>query len=241
MRDISKHQRVDDNLLDPLERKALKWLVVHMPSWVTPDFCTATGMIGALVIMISYVMSRIDPNFLWLASIGFVINWFGDSLDGTLARHRKIERPLYGFFIDHTADAFNEMMMLLGLGLTHYVRFDLACLALSFYLLLSVLVLVRTSMHGEFHATYWKLGPTEMRVLMILFNTAMYFGGIRVISVHCLAVGYITFSPYDLGLVAMILIMLFSFIVTAIQESIKLAETDGSAGRKRDTHHGEIE
>jgi archaetidylinositol phosphate synthase len=241
MRDISNHQRVNDILLGPLERPALKWLAVHMPTWVTPDLCTATSVVGALGIMISYAMSRIDPNFLWLASLGFVINWFGDSLDGTLARYRQIERPLYGFFIDHTADAFNEMMMMLGLGLTPYVRFDLACLALSVYLLLSILVLVRTCTFGEFKISFGKVGPTEVRVLAILFNTAMYFGGLRVISVYYGVIGQITFSPYDLVLVAAVLVMLSSFIVTAIQESIKLAKTNGLARRKRDAHHGEIE
>lgn len=241
MRDLSKHQRVNDILLGPLERPALKWLAAHMPTWVTPDLCTATGMIGALVVMISYAMSRIEPNFLWLASFGFVINWFGDSLDGTLARYRQIERPLYGFFIDHTADAFNEMMMILGLGLTHYVRFDLACLVLSVYFLLSILVFVRISTFGDFKVSYWKLGPTELRVLVILFNTAMYFGGLRVISMYYAAIGQITFSPYDLVLVAFIFIMLLLFVVTAVRESIKLAKPNGSVYSKRDAHHGEVE
>lgn len=241
MRDLSKHQRVNDILLGPLERPALKWLAVHMPTWVTPDLCTATGMIGALGIMISYAMSQIDSNILWLASLGFVINWFGDSLDGTLARCRQIERPLYGFFIDHMADAFNEMMMLLGLGLTPYVRFDLACLALSVYLMFSILVFVRTYTFGEFKISYGKVGPTEMRVLAILFNTAMYFGGLRVISVYYGAIGQITFSPYDLVLVAITLIMLSSLVVMVILESIKLAKKNGLVSRKRDAHYGEIE
>jgi phosphatidylglycerophosphate synthase len=236
-RDLSKHQRVNDILLGPLERPALKWLAVHMPTWVTPDLCTATGVIGALAIMISYALSRIDPTFLWLASLGFVINWFGDSLDGTLARYRQIERPLYGFFIDHTADAFNETMIMLGLGLTPYVRFDLTCLALSVYLLFSIFAFVRIYTFGEFKISYWKVGPTEVRVLAILFNTAMYFGGLRVISVSYGATGQITFSPYDLVLVAIVLIMLSSFVVIVIQESIKLAKTNGLACRKRDAHH----
>jgi phosphatidylglycerophosphate synthase len=239
MKDLSKHQRVNDILFGPLERPALKWLAVHMPAWVTPDLCTVIGMIGALGIMICYALSRIDPKFLWLASLGFVINWFGDSLDGTLARHRRKERPLFGFFVDHTADALNEAMMMLGLGLTPYIRFDLACLALSAYLLLSVLVFVRTCIAGEFKISYCKVGPTEVRVLAILLNTAMYFGGVRVISVSFGAIDRISLSPYDLVLVAIVLILLSSFVVTGVQESIKLAKADGKACLDQDANRGE--
>jgi archaetidylinositol phosphate synthase len=195
-----------------------------MPVWVTPDFCTVTGFIGAAVIMTGYILSRVSPNFLWLASLGFVINWFGDSLDGTLARYRHIERPQFGFFIDHTTDALNEMMMLAGLGLTTYVRFDLACLTLCLYLMFTVLVLTCTVAQGEFNISYGRLGPTEMRIALILFNTAMYFGGLRTISVSHSAIGQIIFSPYDIVIAAFNLCMFSVFILTAIRESISLAK-----------------
>ena len=226
MGDLSKHHRVNDILLGPLERPALRWLAAHMPPWVTPDTCTAISVIGALGIMISYALSRFDARFLWVASLGFVINWLGDSLDGTLARYRHIERPVYGFFIDHTADAFNEAMMFVGLGLTPYIRFDLACLSLSAYLLLSVLVFVRTCAVGEFKISYGKLGPTEFRVLAIMLNTAMYLGGARVISVSVGAIGRLTFSPYDVGLAAATALLLALSVMTAIQESIRLARAN---------------
>jgi phosphatidylglycerophosphate synthase len=228
-RDLSKHQRVNDILLGPLERLALEWLAVHTPNCVSPDVYTAIGVIGALWILISYALSRFAPEFLWLASLGFVINWLGDSMDGTLARYRQIERPLYGFFVDHTSDAFNEAMMMLGLGLTPYIRFDLACLALSVYLLLSVLVFVHTCVSGEFKISYCKVGPTEVRIAAILLNTAMYFGGMRVIAVSFGPIGRLTFSPYDLVLVAIVLILFTSFVVTAILESIRLAKANESS------------
>ena len=226
MRDISKHQRVNDILLGPLERPALKWLAAHMPAWVTPDMCTAIGMLAALGIMISYALSMYNRNFLWLASLGFVINWFGDSLDGTLARYRHIERPIFGFFVDHTMDAVNEAMIFLGLGLTPYISFNIACLALIAYLLLSVLVYVRTCVMGEFKISYGKLGPTEVRVLAILLNAAMYFFGVRTISLSAGRLGPITFSPYDLAVAVVALLLLFFFIATAAQETISLASAD---------------
>ena len=224
MSDITKHQRVNDILLGPLERPALQWLAVHMPAWVTPDICTGIGVLGAVLIMISYALSMTNPNYLWLASFGFVINWFGDSLDGTLARHRHIERPVFGFFLDHTVDAVNEVMIFLGLGLTPYVSFNVASLALIGYLLLSVLVYVRTCVIGEFKISYGKLGPTEIRVLAVLLNIGMYFGGIRTIPIKLPALGQIDLSVYDLIVAFIALLLFYFFVVTATQETIRLAK-----------------
>ena len=226
MPDIKNHQRVNDILFGPLERPALKWLAAHMPSWVTPDICTIIGVLGAFVIAASYILSRFDRNFLWLASLGFVINWFGDSLDGTLARFRHIERPIFGFFIDHTVDAFTEVIIFLGLGMTIYVSFNVASLALIGYLLLSVLVYVRTCVAGVFKISYGKLGPTEIRVLAILLNIGMFFGGVKTYSFVIGTIGKISFSPYDLIVGFIALLLLIFFFVTAYQETIRLAKAD---------------
>jgi archaetidylinositol phosphate synthase len=222
--DIHKHYRVNDILLGPLERPLLRWLAAHMPGWVTPDMCTLTGVAGAVVIMIGYILSAVDPVFLWLASLGFVINWLGDSLDGTLARYRRIERPIYGFFIDHTVDAIDEVIIFLGLGLSPYVSFSVACLALIAYLLLSVLIFVRTCVVGEFKISYGRLGPTEIRVLAILLNTVMFFGGLREITLSIGTAGILTLNPYDLVVGAIALLLAAFFLVTVIQETRRLAK-----------------
>lgn len=222
--DIEKHHRVNDILLGPLERPALRWLAAHMPAWVTPDICTVVGVLGALVIMASYILSNLDPRFLWLASLGFVINWFGDSLDGTLARYRHIERPKFGFFIDHTVDIVTEAMIILGLGLTPYVSFNVAALTLIAYYMLALLAMIRTCVVGEFKISYGKLGPTEVRVLAVLLNTAMYFGGSQVITWAIGPFGQITFSLYD-PIVASIATLLFAFfLITATREMTRLAK-----------------
>jgi phosphatidylglycerophosphate synthase len=226
MSDIKNHKRVNDILLGPLERPALQWLAAHMPSWISPDTCTVISVIGALIIMAGYLLTRWDKNYLWLASLGFVINWFGDSLDGTLARYRHIERHVYGFFVDHTVDAFDEVLIFLGLGLTPYIRFDIACLILIAYLLLSVLVYVRTSVEGVFKISYGKLGPTEFRIMAIMLNIGMYFGGPSRIVISAGALGKFTFSIYDLIVAALALLLVYFFISTAIQETIRLAKTD---------------
>jgi len=224
MSDITHHRRVNDILLGPLERPTLRWLAAHMPTWVTPDICTLIGVLGAVGVALSYVLSISDRTFLWFASLGFIINWFGDSLDGTLARHRHIERPRFGFFVDHTTDAFSATVIFLGLGATPYVSFNIACLALIGYLLLCVLVFVRTSVVGEFKISYSMLGPTEIRAVAVLLNTAMYFGGMQTLSFTFARIGQITFSPYDVTLALVALLLFFFFIVNTLQETIRLAK-----------------
>lgn len=223
MADIKQHRRVNDILLGPLERPALRWLAAHLPTWITPDTCTWIGILGSVLIAVSYALSSWNRNFLWLASLGYVVNWFGDSLDGTLARFRHIERPIYGFFVDHTTDAISQLLIFLGLGLTPYVSFNVACLALIAYLLLSVLVYVRTCVVGKFQISYGKLGPTEIRVLAILLNTVMYFAGVRALSLPLGVLGNFLFTPYDL-IVALVAALLFIFfMVTAVQETRRLS------------------
>jgi len=163
-------------------------------------------------------LSNYSPNYLWLASLGLFINWFGDSLDGTLARYRDIERPRYGFYIDHVTDGVCQVMVFMGLGLTPYVSFNIACLALISYLLLSILVYVRTYVVGEFNISYGRLGPTESRALAVLLNTAMYFFGPQ-----NNLFGQMKFSNYDIVVAALALLLLGFFINTATREARRLA------------------
>ncbi|HSL42283.1 MAG TPA: CDP-alcohol phosphatidyltransferase family protein [Anaerolineales bacterium] len=225
MSNITNHRRVNDILLGPLERPALKWLAAHMPAWVTPDILTTIGALGSVVVAVSYGLSILDRNFLWLASLGFIINWFGDSLDGTLARYRRIERPIFGFFVDHMIDAFSGTIIFLGLGLTPYVSFVIACLALIAYLLLSVLVFVRTSVAGIFKISYGKLGPTEIRAVAVLLNIIMYFGGVQTYPVM-LGGSQIFVSPYDVMVAGIALLLLIFFFFTAVKETISLAKAN---------------
>ena len=181
MSSINSHRRVNDILLGSFEKSILQWLAARMPVWVTPDVCTIIGLMSALGIATSYALSIYNRNFLWLASFGFVVHWLADSLDGTLARYRNIERPIFGFFVDHTIDAISVTLIVLGLGMTPYVSFNISCVTLIAYLLLCVLVFLRTSVIGEFKISYGRLGPTEMRVFAICLNIAMYFGGVQTV------------------------------------------------------------
>ena len=101
---INNQRRINLSLLTPLEKPALLWLASHLPLWVSSDMLTLLGFFASLLIAASYWLTQYNSAFLWLASFGFFLNWFGDSLDGTVARVRHTERPKYGFFVDHMID-----------------------------------------------------------------------------------------------------------------------------------------
>lgn len=173
MSDIKKHTRVNQMLLGPLERPALQWMAAHSPGWVTPDVLTGLGVVGSLMCFGGYWLSGGSRWWLLLACAGFFVNWVGDSLDGTLARYRKIERPKFGFYIDHTVDAITEFLTIIGIGMSPYLRLDIAAFAMIGYLLMSVHVYIRTAVDGVFKISFGTVGPTEMRVIIVLVNIAI--------------------------------------------------------------------
>ena len=138
-----KAVRIQNSILNGAEKKALAWLAERQPKWVVSDMLTLVGIIGALMIGAGFVLCSKNINWLWLSIAGFVVNWYGDSLDGTLARVRNTQRPLYGYYLDHTVDCFNEAFMFLGLGLSYLMRLDIALMILIVYLFLTVNVSVK--------------------------------------------------------------------------------------------------
>lgn len=168
-------ERIQTSVLNAAEKKVLVWLAQRQPAWVTSDFLTYTGVVGALVCAVGFVLAHIDKNYLWISSLGLVINWYGDSLDGTLARVRNAQRPVYGFFIDHTLDAVTICIMCIGAGLSPMFRLDVAMLVLVGYLVLSIYTYISTILSGKFLLTYGSLGPTEFRLIVILINTVFMY------------------------------------------------------------------
>jgi len=219
MSDIKQHKRVNDMLLGPLERPALQWLAVRMPAWVTPDVLTSIGVVASIMIFVGYWLTNLSPWWLWFVNFGFVLNWFGDSLDGTLARFRKIERPKFGFYIDHTVDAVAEFLTIIGIGMSPFLRLDIAAFALIGYLLMSVHVYVRTAVDGVFKISYGTMGPTEMRVIIMLVNTAIFFA--PKFFLHELASGL---KPFDYIGIALAIGMAIAFLIASTKEAIILAK-----------------
>ena len=162
--------RVNTSWVIPLERPLVGWLAAKLPIWVTPDHMTLTGFVGALICGVAYGASWLSPSLLWLASAGLIINWFGDSLDGTLARFRKIERPRYGFFIDNTTDFLSLLCIFFGLGISPYMRFGTACLGLVAYHMASFFNLIRSFDTQVMQIGYYGIGPTEIRLALICYN-----------------------------------------------------------------------
>ena len=223
LRKIKKHRRVNDILLGPIERPAIQWLVERMPHWVTPDHLTFLGFAAAILIGVSYYLTTFDKNFFWLANLGFFLNWFGDSLDGNLARYRKIERPRYGFYIDHTIDTVSEMAIFIGIGLSPYVDLTLALLALIGYLCMANLVYIITSVKGVFKISYGKLGPTEIRVIAMISNAVVFFLGNPQVTLPVINTNV---TLYNLIVICIIFLLAFFFTYTVITQAIKFERKD---------------
>ena len=163
--------RIQTSVLNAAEKKVLVWLAQRQPRWMTSDMLTAIGVAGAIVVAVGYALSNVHIGWLWLASLGFIINWYGDSLDGTLARVRDTQRPIYGFYLDHNVDGITMTIMCIGAGLSGMLNLYIAMAVLAIYLMLSILVYINAHLKGEFKLTYAGMGPTEFRLIMIVVNT----------------------------------------------------------------------
>src|SRR5687767_6812481 len=160
-------------LLAEPERRVLRAVAQRIPKNLRPNHLTVLGTLGAVGAGLGYALSARDPSWLWLASVMLVVNWFGDSLDGTLARVRKVERPRYGYYLDHLVDAFSTAAIGIGLGLSPYVDFGVAMGLVLVYLVLSINVYLESTVFGVFRLAYGKIGPTEVRLLLIAINTIL--------------------------------------------------------------------
>jgi archaetidylinositol phosphate synthase len=158
-----------------IERRALVWIAARLPAAATPNTLTAIGMLGALIAMLGYFLAAEWPAMLWLASVGFVLNWFGDSLDGTLARVRGIERPHFGFFLDKSTDVLAHALFAVGLGLSTFIRWDLAMAGLVSFFMVSMISLIRVGAGRSFDIAYFGIGMTETRCIFVLLNAAVFF------------------------------------------------------------------
>jgi len=173
MSEFKEARRILTSWLAPLERRCLIWLAHRMPAWVNSDHLTVLGFVGTLMAGLSYWLARWYPPALLLVVFWLAVNWFGDSLDGTLARVRNCQRPRYGFYVDHVLDAFGACFLLGGLGLSGYMNPLVALLLLVVYCLLSIEVYLATYCLSDFRLSFWKFGPTELRLLLAIGNVAL--------------------------------------------------------------------
>jgi len=160
------HVRVNNSFLATQERNALLWLAARTPSVVTPDQLTLLGLAGAFLVLVGFAASQASPWFVCVAILGLFLNWLGDSLDGTLARHRKIERPDFGYFLDHSCDLVSQTFIFVGLGLSPYFTMFSALLALSMYLLMTSFTYLKVLILKTHHLSYYGMGATELRLML---------------------------------------------------------------------------
>jgi phosphatidylglycerophosphate synthase len=175
--EAGEHVRASGSLLARGERRVLQWLAARLPSWVMPDYLTVLGLSASTLVGVGYAYTNQNPHWLWVVSFAVVLNWFGDSLDGTIARYRKTERPRYGYYLDHLTDAYSTLAIGLGLGFSPYMLLSVGLAIIVAYLLLSINVYLETHVFGEFTFSYGSFGPTEARLALITLNLlALTFG-----------------------------------------------------------------
>jgi len=160
-------------LLAGVERRVLQALAARVPRSIRSNHLTVIGILGAVGAGTAYALTRHDPAWLWVASLMLGVNWLGDSLDGTLARVRGTQRPKYGYYLDHVVDAFSTAVIGLGIGLSPYVNLGLALGLVVVYLALSINVYLESSVFGVFKISYGRIGPTEVRLLLVFLNTVL--------------------------------------------------------------------
>ena len=180
------------------------------------------------MIGVGYALTSISPAFLWLASAGFIVNWYGDSLDGTLARVRNKQRPIYVYYLDHTLDCINEMVICIGLGMSPLMDMRIALLILLAYFLMTINVSVNAHLKGEFRLTYAKLGPTEVRIIGIIANTLLVLSpALRAYRRTYEILGHsISMTTLDFIVFAIALIIFILYIITVIQDARSYSKID---------------
>jgi len=162
--------RAHTSFLAAAEKKALIWIASRLPAQVNSDHLTALGFISLILAWTCYWYSRFNAWTLLLVIPFLVLNWFGDCLDGTLARVRNRQRPRYGFYVDHILDALGMSFLMAGLAFSGYMSPLIGGLFLVVYLLLSIEIYLATYTIGTFHLPYWRFGPTELRILLVIGN-----------------------------------------------------------------------
>jgi phosphatidylglycerophosphate synthase len=221
-------QREPTFLLAKPEKRLLRWIAARLPHWILPNDLTIVGVLAAFAICGVYQLSNDSVAWLWVASGLLVVHWVGDSLDGTLARVRGIERPRYGFYLDHLVDAVSTAAIGIGLGLSPFMLLSVGTLVVVAYLVLSINVYLESYALGRFSIGYGLIGPTELRLILIGLNTAL--------ALHLgldFSIGHLNMTVFDLvglALAGTMIVLLFGRVARNLRE---LARREPGASRRR--------
>lgn len=222
--------RIQTSVLNAMEKKLLVAIASRMPRQVTSDTLTLIGVLGAVVCFIGFVLSNISLQFLWLVVIGLFINWYGDSLDGTVARVRGTQRPIYGYFLDHNVDVLNEALLFIGAGLSPLISLPVALFALTGYFALTIYTCICQICKNEFRLTYLGLGPTEFRlIIQVLLICFMYIPGLNDVQKQ-FTVSFgdevFSFSLFDFIIMGIAVLLYVMYVISFHRDRKKLAKID---------------
>ena len=236
MEGIRQSERVQNSVLNGIEKKALVAMANKMPEWVSSDMLTWVGLLGAVVAAFGYALSNYNLCWLWLTYLGIVMNWFGDSLDGTLARVRKQQRPVYGFYLDHNVDGITLTIVCVGAGLSNMVHFSLAMLVLAVYLLLSIYTYINIDLKGKHQLTFGKMGPTEFRLIVILLTMIyQFFPSVHNYTKITTFLGKpVVWGMFDYFIAGVFVILTVIYLVTLIKDGIEFAKEDPLPERRKE-------
>ena len=170
-----KLERSADSILRPVERPATDWLIRHYPKWITPDFLTYTSLMTGPLMLLFYYLSQKNVLFIWAAGFFLIINWIADSTDGGLARFRNKPRPNYGHYVDHAFDMIVTMCICLGLGFSPVLRMKTGLAMAFLFFLWSLHSSISSSVTRTYRLAYFKIGPTELRLLILIGQTFWLF------------------------------------------------------------------
>ncbi len=175
MKASEKAKRINHSWTQSYEKRILHQLAQATPGWINSDHMTALGMLASVLIGIGYLLTHHSIWWLLLCNLGLVLHWYGDSLDGTLARFRGNERERYGYFIDHICDVWTILIVAIAMGFSPLLLMETALFVALAYCLMNVYVHIVAYTRQEFLLSHGKLGPTEFRILFIIINSIAIF------------------------------------------------------------------
>ncbi len=220
-------EREPSFLLAKPEKIVLRWLARKLPRWILPDDLTALGVLAAIAICVVYQLANESSAWLWVASGLLVVHWLGDSLDGTVARVRKIERPTYGYYLDHIVDAVSTALIGIGLGLSPVMLLSVGTLIVVAYLILSINVYLESFALGRFSIGYGLLGPTELRAVIIALNTIVALG--VGLSFTFLGLDLTVYDVFGLAVAGVMIVLLLGRVIGNLRG---LADKEPAAKRR---------
>ena len=208
---IATHTRVNTGVLAVIEKRTLIWLALRLPRWVTSDHLTLLALLAIAGAGASFWAAQRWPPALVLVVVSLAVNWFGDSLDGTLARVRRHERPRYGFYVDHVLDIAGASLLFGGISLSGFMSPIVGLSVLVAYMLVSAEVFLATAVQGRFRMSFLSVGPTELRLLLSIGALALFSHPV------IRPFGFGPFLLFDIGGVVAVLGMLAAFVTSAVR------------------------